>query len=640
MKIFVIFLLTAFIYLPIILNPHLLLDRNNDLQEQFWPIFYYIKQQFLTNHELPFWNNMWFSGTPLLPDPQFSLFYPPNLLFLILPTDLAFLIILFLHIFLGGLGIYLISKKILKFSELISFFTSAFYIFNPKLAGFLEAGHPGLVESYGLLPINLFFVWMLSKSPNIRWLIFLSIGLASLFFAHTIIFLLSIIFLSIFYVCLIFLRKVNILTNFFRLILAILFGLGLSSVTLLPQLDWSKYTTRFLLLANRDVYPKWDSHYEIFKNIFFPWMNGIQDLWKIDSEKWLSLGIFISILAVFGFLRLQKKIKILISFFSLLILIMLLNNASPFYRTLLSWDWYVLMRVTTRAWPIIVITITLLAGFGLQNILKRNSILTYLFASAALVELLFLSWVYFLKPIPAPKFVPDQVYKFLKEDKTYFRVFCTTRCLSQKEAAKANLEILDSYNTLQQINFYKQSWQLMGGYWNYYSLSIPPIGFYQFTKLTPDPNSLGNFNVKYIISPYPLTNKDLSLQKQFGDYLIYKNNLDLSRSYFWSDQQTPDGEAKIIKYSPNYIRIDTSSHSSNRLVLSQVYSNGWRAFLDGKTEVQTREKPDTLTLVNINSNTKFVDFKYQPKSFEVGATVTLITSSVIFLLASFKRQAK
>lgn len=625
-KKFILILLTILIadllfYLPILLNPNLVLERGNDLQEQFWPIYHFTKEQILVNHQLPLWNNLWFAGMPLLPDPQLSFFYLPNIIFLLLPIGTAFIITFFLHTFFGAVGIFLISRKALNLSELSSVFTALLFIFSPKLAGFLEAGHPGLIESYGLIPYVILGTLMLSKSHQKSWLLLLSISLSAIFFTHTIIFLITLIGSLILYtICIL-----PHIKQFKFIFISYFLTFGFTAVALLPQLEWSKSTTRFLLLSTRDVYPKWNSIKEFLENIFFPWINGT-GIWKIDSEKWLPIGFLTSILSILGFLNLKRKLKLIILTSLILITIAVLNNATPFYRLLITQDWYALMRVSTRLWIIILFIAIFLAGLGIDKIISKfSNKISYLIIFISIAELTFLSWFYLIKPLPRSEFVSESVYQFLKNDPEKFRVFCTTRCLSQKKAAEYGLELLEGYNTIQQMNYYKEAWQLMGGYWNYYTLSIPPMGLYQFEKLQPDPVSLGAYNVKYIISPHKLTNTEFVFKQRFGDYLIYQNNLFLTRAYFWTDDQKPGSKAPLLKYSPNHIQVDTSSHQTQRIVLSEVYSPGWIAYLNGKSKVPVQQKPDALRLVDIKSNTQFVDFKYQPESFKYGLIITSTT---------------
>ena len=77
----------------------------------------------------------------------------------------------------------------------------------------------------------------------------------------------------------------------------------------------------------------------------------------------------------------------------------------------------------------------------------------------------------------------------------------------------------------------------MGGYWNYYTLAIPPWGNVLFDKLKPDSISLGEYNVKYIISPYKLGDQNLTLEKNIGSYFVYTNKLIRPRAYFENDNR-------------------------------------------------------------------------------------------------------
>ncbi len=640
------FLLTLFINIPIILNNNLLLGRGNDLQEQFWPVFYFIKQQILINHQLPLWNSLWFSGLPLLPDPQFPLFYPPHIIFLILPTNEAFTVSIILHIFMGGIGAYLASKIGFKFSASTSLFIGSLYILSPRLAGYLEAGHFGLVATTAWIPFIILSLILLSRKPNIKWSIILAFGLAGTFYTHTLIFLTMLVFGTLFFfINLFFIGKVSKIWKFsiLYIILGYLLTFGLTAITLLPQLEWAPQTTRFLLLQDRDVYPKWLSFQEFIQTIFLPWSypGGIS---QIDSEKWLALGIIPVILSIIGFLFLSKKLKLVLIFVGIVILIIILNNISPFYKTLLSQDWYALMRVSTRIWPVVMVAAIFLAGFGFERLQAKfkNKKVILLISVLTFVELTGLFWSRILIPIPLNnRLAPKQVYEFLKQDNDIFRVFCVNRCLSQQKAAIYNLQLVEGYNTLQQNNYYRQSWQLTGKYWDYYTLSIPPIGIYTFEKIQPDALYLGLLNTKYIIAPYQIVDKNLILKKQVDKYYIYQNNLFAPRAFMGKSLIEISSPAKLLKLTPNHIKVEIPDNQTPHLVLSEVYSPGWKAYLNDTEEVDIQERPDTLRLVDIKKNTKYVDFYYRPQAFEIGWKITLITILMIsYLLVNSFRKLK
>lgn len=636
-------------YILIFIDPALVLSRNNDLQNVFWPVFYFIRQQIQIQHTLPLWNNLFLSGTPLLPDPQFSLFYPPNLLFMIFPTNLAFIAYFFIHSIIGSLGMYWLSRKAFNFSKPISLFTTLMYLFSPKMAGFLEAGHFGLFASFAWLPFILLSSIKLTQKTNILWAILLSVSLAAIFYTHTVMFVLVSAVTFIMVTILLFSQNLNKsarnltvgISSLLSFLMSFIMVVGLIAVTLLPQIEWLPETTRFLLLQVKETYPIWTSIKEFIQIVFLPFSIGIQGIWTTDSEKWIALGFIPSVLTGYGIWNLKRRFKILVVVLIGFSFIISLNNASHIYSSLLKMDWFVLMRVSTRIWFIPIMLVTILNGFALEKMREKRyrKSLILLIATLAILEEITLSAIYLRKPVAQDtNGAPAEIYSLLKQDPELFRVYCVNRCLSQQKAAENNLQLIDGYNTLIQKNFYQQSWQLTGAYWNYYTLSIPPVGTYTFEKPQPDPISLGEFNTKYIISPYPLTNNNINLKKQFNNYYLYENKLLRPRAYFLTNKNSAGFvEAPITKYTPNQIIIDTTSHAASSVILSEVYSKGWKAYLNGKTPAPIQETPNALRAVDIQSDTKYVAFKYEPASFKVGELISVITILTIVNLIIFRK---
>ncbi|MGQ9550092.1 MAG: YfhO family protein, partial [Roseiflexus sp.] len=54
----------------------------------------------------PLWNSTILSGVPLFDDGQIAFFYPPNLIFLIVPLDKAFGIYAWIQLIIAGVGSY------------------------------------------------------------------------------------------------------------------------------------------------------------------------------------------------------------------------------------------------------------------------------------------------------------------------------------------------------------------------------------------------------------------------------------------------------------------------------------------------------------------------------------------------------
>lgn len=614
--------LVSLIYnLPILLNPQLFLNRANDLEEFFWPTLYFVKTQLLQNHTFPLWNNLILAGTPLLPDPQAPLFYLPNVIFLITGIEGAMIASILIHSIGASLAAYFCARVGFNFSKTASLLTGIFYLISPKLTGFLEAGHLGLIYSYPFLPLVLLSTIKLAH-PQKKWILIFSLSAAAIFFTHLVTFLIVIFFVSLVFLFLKISARNQPLKSITYFLIALLATIGLVSISLVSQISWFPQTTRFFLLKDRDVYPKWQSAQEFIGSILFPLQTGVS---SIDSEKWLAVGFFLSVLAFLGWFYLRTNLKVATASLMLVIISVVLNNKSPVYNLLLSQDLYVLARVASRFWIVMIVLLSLLAGFGWDNLVKKYPRGVVVLVALALAESVFISWMRLAIPAVKSRVAPELIYNFLKNDREQFRVFCTTRCLSQKQAAKYNLELLDGYNTLIQTNFYKHMWQLTQSYWNYYSLSVPPVGTYTFEKLQPDAKSLGLYNVKYVISEHALLDKNFVFFAKFGNFSIYKNNLFKPRAYFLADQEEVIGEIPVIKYLPNQIVLDTSKKLTSKAVLADVYAPGWVAYLNGKSQAEVLEKPDALRLVNLRDDTNFVELRYQPKSFKIGLLITVVT---------------
>lgn len=628
-------LLTAYLFnlcfsfillFPIILKPDLLFGRSNDLQEFFWPLYYFSKDQILNHYTFPLWNNLILSGYPLLSDPQSPLFYLPNLIFLILPLNPAFFLSFIFHISMGGIGIFLSAQKIFNFSFKTSLIASIMYISTPRLASFLEAGHAGQIYSFAWIPFVFLSTFQIFKTKRMFWWVLYILSLSSIFLTHTITFLVSISFSALFFLLLVIYFNRLELKSFILFISSILLTFSLISIVLFPQYEWSKITTRNLLFNNPEVYPIWNSISDFYSMSTNPYIFPSLAESVKDTEKWIPLGTVSILISLLALLLLNQRLKILIILTIIPILLISINNLSPLYNFLIKQSLYDLFRVTTRLWIILILfTVFLVSNFLEMN---RKNILFYPLSIVIILELLILSWSKISSPINQPQdLAPVSVYDFLSNQKGQFRVFCTTKCFSQKLTAIYNLETIEGYNTLQQLNYSKHSWELTKSYWNYYTLSIPPYGIAKFTRIQPDADSLGEYNVKYVVSPHPLEDPDFHLINTYQQFNIYENKKFRSRAYFLNSFQ----KAPIILYSPNQIVINTQHKPSDKLIISEVYSPGWEAFGNDNKEIVIQESPIALRSLTIPPDTQYVTLEYRPKSFLYGILVSTI--SLFFILS-------
>lgn len=144
----------AFIYRPG--------SEFSDLTVTFWPNIHYIQQSLSEYGQFPLWRTLIFSGTPFDSDPQSGLWYPPNLLFLVLPATQGFNTLFLLHMVAGGLGMWLWSRST-GTTRGGSFLTAIAVAFTPKVYAHLGFGHIGLLYGAAYIPWVLWGAYLTSR---------------------------------------------------------------------------------------------------------------------------------------------------------------------------------------------------------------------------------------------------------------------------------------------------------------------------------------------------------------------------------------------------------------------------------------------------------------------------------------------
>ncbi len=141
---------------------------------QFWPWHQLVKTITLSG-EWPLWNPYLGNGTPLLANLQSAVFYPPNLIYLILPVPHAFTLSVILHIALAGLLMYAYPRYIgvSRFGATVAALT---YMFSGYLMGRLQ--FITMVNAYAWLPLLLLLAERLVTHRKIQDVIWLSFILA------------------------------------------------------------------------------------------------------------------------------------------------------------------------------------------------------------------------------------------------------------------------------------------------------------------------------------------------------------------------------------------------------------------------------------------------------------------------------
>ncbi len=128
-------------------------------------------RQFITQElkqgRLPSWNPHQFAGAPMLANFQSAIFFPPNLIYLILPFPIAWTILTISQPLLAAIGMYLLLKSLFTIHRsLFTVFPALAYGFSAWMSAWIEWNIHGFV--YALLPWAL---WAIYKKRNFTTII-------------------------------------------------------------------------------------------------------------------------------------------------------------------------------------------------------------------------------------------------------------------------------------------------------------------------------------------------------------------------------------------------------------------------------------------------------------------------------------
>lgn len=152
---------------------------STDLGYYFMPpkyLYTYVIKTF----EIPLWNPHNFSGLPLMATLQPGVFYPPNILYLLLPFNIAWNWLIILHFTFSGISMFYLIRYI-GGSKKAAFLSSIIFM----LSGYLYSNH--CILSYFIAitwgPIIILFSQKLSEAHGQKNIVILSFLFAIQFFA-------------------------------------------------------------------------------------------------------------------------------------------------------------------------------------------------------------------------------------------------------------------------------------------------------------------------------------------------------------------------------------------------------------------------------------------------------------------------
>lgn len=207
------------------------------------------------------------------------------------------------------------------------------------------------------------------------------------------------------------------------------------------------------------------------------------------------------------------------------------------------------------------------------------------------------------------------------------RVFSPSYSIPQDISARAGLQLADGVNPLQLRRYWGFMSLAVGFDREAYSVTLPPFPSgdpHLRQALELDLEKLGQVNVRYIVSDYPLAEPALTLVNRRAGISVYRNPAFKPRA--WVELEDPTAAAAGAKvdtllWSANMIRV--RAQGPGRLVLSEVSYPGWTAEVDG-SRVELKTAHGLFRAVELEAGRHEIVFRFRPLLWLIGAGISLL----------------
>ena len=286
-----------------------------------------------------------------------------------------------------------------------------------------------------------------------------------------------------------------------------------------------------------------------------------------------------------------------------------------------------LLRVPSRAWFIVALSVCVLAAYGAQR-LKRGPLawqrgVLGLLLALTLFDLVRVSTA-LVEARPRPE--TPLAARWLAAQPGLFRVYSPSYSLPPGDG----LQHVDGVDPLQLAVFSDFFQAASGVPVACYTVTLPPLGpcipkyadadpAQYNAAAVPDAFRLGLLNVKYVAAEFPIDADHLTQVQTFGNTRVYENTL--ARPRAWVDTARELLPAEVVVYSPNRIRVRASG--AGQLVLSEALYPGWRARVDG-VEAPIAAVKGLLRGVSLGMGAHEVVMEYRPAWLYLGAVISAL----------------
>jgi len=656
--------------------------QSSDLVISHWPNALYIARTLQRYGEVPFWSDLILGGYPFVADPLSGLWYPPGWITILMPSALGFNLALLLHFYWLGLGTFQWLRG-QGYSPSPALLGAWVMMLFPKLIAHWAAGHVTLLYAFcwtpwvflaedrrhesakmtaTLLPgIVLGMAWL----ADLRWGAIL--GLCWLGYA------------------LVRNRKQLWPLNLhWKRILVMglqpVWASMISAPLLLPLLEWLPLTTRASLRAEEAaifsitpvhllglLFPGFVSYHELITYlgmiplmmvtlaIAIPslrrrlkgWLLGAVIAWIFAMGPSLPLWPLLARMPGLDLLRVPSRAWFMVGWVAAICTAAgseWLMKRQPFFTPglrlwmvgLLAFQMLIgpaLVLLWSKALPSVVYgSISLLISMGLliaaQHVSMPTGLLQAIMGVLLLGDLALSApfWISFRSP-EWVKTEGIEVANFIARDARTFRVYSPSYSIPQHTSALTDLELASGIDPLQLRTFAGFMERASGIPILGYSVTLPPLEGEDPRTVNrnyrPNPEMLGWFNVRYIVSDFELPVEGLVERAQFGETRIYENLYTFPRAWLQNDLEWPprvDREVEIIYRSPNAWRL--RAQGPGWMIVAEVAYPGWQVILDDHPWMTTSIN-DLFRATYVPPGEHEVDMVFRPRYLWPGVVLAV-----------------
>ncbi|WP_299028099.1 hypothetical protein [uncultured Thermanaerothrix sp.] len=650
--------------------------------------------------EIPLWSDTYLGGFPLIADPLNGLWYPFGWLSLIWPSAWGFNLTLMGHLLMLGAGMFR-WLRLEGYDQRAALLGSWVLMLFPKVIAHWGAGHFTMLYAFAWTPWVLVAERMRRgcSEGSIRTLLLpgMVLGLAWLADLRW-----GAILTGIWLGYAIFGewqggRKESLVYQAGRLLLQPIVGLMLSAPLLLPFLEWLPRTTRSGLRPEEAmVYslPPYSLLGIVFPGFgrFHEWVTylGVVPVCMVvlviavpslrrSLRGWLILGILALIgslgsnlpgfeeamqLPGLALLRVPARLWFGVGLVAALCTAAgvdwLMTSPRIMHPDVVFWlsaiwgfvvflaiGWRLLFRefpwLLTFGALLLGLVILAIALWERQRLKKEMG--WVILALISLVDLVVAgrTWITFRSDSEVWRGTSGLV-SFLVEQPGIFRVYSPSFSLPQYVAARYGLELADGVHPLQTKAYVEFMQEATGVAPTGYSVTLPPFVHGDPEKdnrfFVPRPDLLGWWNVKYVVSAFPLEAEGLELIDKIDDSLVYVNRLAFPRVWVQSHLNWPprvDGEARIIDRTPNQWHL--RARGPGWLILAEVSYPGWEATLDGQPW-KVGSLGGLFRAVAIPEGEHVVVIRFRPRAYEMGIGLAILGWGISLLSIGVNHRPK